>query len=126
MKTVLLTLLCLSVAAVLDPVQEADKEKAKVDVMPETVKKVMPNYPGAALKNKVQGKVFLNVLIDVKGRVEEAEVSKTDDPIFNEAAITSVKRWTFKPALKNGKPVATWVTIPVQFKLEEGKAGEKK
>ncbi len=126
MKSVLVTLLCLSVAVALASGQETGKEKAKVDVMPEVVKKVMPEYPEAAKKDQIQGKVTLHVLVDAKGRVEKVQVSKTDAPILNEAAITSVKEWTFKPALKNGKPVAAWVMIPCQFKLAEGKAGEKK
>ncbi len=126
MKTILPILLCLSVAVAFASGQEKGKEKVKVDVMPVAEKKVMPTYPEAAKKDHLQGKVTLNVLIDAKGRVEKVEVLKTDAEVFNAAAIASAKEWTFKPALKDGKPVATWVTIPFQFKLEEGKAGEKK
>lgn len=126
MKTVLLTLLCLSMAVVLASAQGTEKEKTKVDVMPVAETKVMPKYPDAAKKDHLQGKVYLNVLVDVKGRVEKVEVLKTDAQIFNDAAIAAAKEWTFQPALRNGTPVAIWVTIPFQFKLEEGKAGEKK
>ncbi len=126
MKTILPILLCLAVAMALGYVQETDKDKAKVDVMPVAENRVMPKYPDAAKKDHLQGKVYLEVLVDVKGRVEKVKVLKTDAEIFNEAAIASAREWTFKPALKNGKPVATWVTIPFQFRLEEGKAGEKK
>jgi TonB family protein len=126
MKIVLATLLCLSVATVLAFRQEGGREKAKVDVMPVVVTRAMPTYPEAAKKDHLEGKVYLNVLVNAKGRVEKVEVLKSDAKIFNEAAITSAKEWTFKPALKDGKPVATWLTIPFQFKLEEGKAGEKK
>ena len=126
MKTVLLTLLCLSVVVVRASGQDTDKEKTKVDVMPVVEKRVMPKYPDAAKKDHLQGKVYLSVLVDAKGRVEKVEVLKTDAQIFNEAAIASAKEWMFKPALKNGEPVPTWVTVPFQFKLEEGKTGEKK
>jgi TonB family protein len=126
MKTVLATFLCLSVTMVLASGQENAKEKTRVDVMPVVETRAMPKYPDAAKKDHLEGKVDLNVLVDTRGRVEKVEVLKTDARIFNEAAIRSAKEWTFKPALKNGKPVATWVTIPFQFKLEEGKAGEKK
>ncbi len=126
MKTILLPLLCLSVAVVYASGQGTDKEKARVDVMPVAENKVMPKYPEAAKKDHLQGKVLLDVLVDAKGRVEKVKVVKTDAQIFNEAAIASAKEWTFKPALRDGKPVATWVTIPFQFKLAEGKAGEQK
>ena len=31
--------------------------------------------------------------------------------------MTAVKQWTFEPARKNGKPVATTFQITVRFKL---------
>ena len=126
MKIILAILLCLSIATALASRQEAGKEKTNVDVMPVVVTRVMPKYPDAARKDHLEGKVYLNVLVDAKGRVEKVEVLKSDATTFNEAAIASAKEWTFKPALKDGEPVATRVTIPFQFRLDETKGGEKK
>jgi TonB family protein len=34
---------------------------------------------------------------------------------LDEAAVTAVKQWVFKPALSNNKPIAVWVEIPMNF-----------
>ena len=36
---------------------------------------------------------------------------------LDEAALKSVKQWTFSPAKSGGRPVACWVTFSVNFSL---------
>jgi len=36
---------------------------------------------------------------------------------LDEKAIEAVKQWTFKPAYKDGKPVAAAATLEVNFRL---------
>ena len=36
----------------------------------------------------------------------------------DERALTSVQRWTFRPARRDGKPVPTQVDVPVRFSLD--------
>jgi len=31
------------------------------------------------------------------------------------AAVDAVKKWVFKPALSNNKPIAVWVEVPMDF-----------
>ncbi len=38
---------------------------------------------------------------------------------LDKAALATVKRWRFKPATKNGKPVTQWVNIPITFNLKQ-------
>jgi protein TonB len=38
--------------------------------------------------------------------------------ILDRAAVDSVKGWTFLPARKAGKPVESWVLLPVKFMLD--------
>jgi len=40
---------------------------------------------------------------------------------FGAAASTAVAQWKFEPGLKDGKPVATHMQVPVVFTLDEGK-----
>lgn len=35
--------------------------------------------------------------------------------MLDEAAIAAVRQWVFRPARSNGKPIATWVAVPVRF-----------
>jgi TonB family protein len=40
------------------------------------------------------------------------------DPSLDEAALASARQATFKPATKDGKPVAVWVQLPMRFALK--------
>jgi protein TonB len=60
--------------------------------------------------------VTLHVLVGKDGRVKNVKVIKGVTGL-NEAAIEAMKKWVFKPALSNNKPVAVWVEVPMDFKL---------
>jgi protein TonB len=38
--------------------------------------------------------------------------------ILDQAAVDSVREWMFLPARKGGKPVESWVLLPVKFMLD--------
>ncbi len=76
-------------------------------------------YPPIALRQKVEGTIELNALIDEKGRVAEVKVvrdveRKSD---LSHAAIQHVKERRYRPATKDGVPVKVWISVNVQFKL---------
>ncbi len=81
---------------------------------PVPVAMVKPDYPPFARDAGIQGKVVLHVLVGKDGRVKNVKVNKGVVGL-NEAAMDAVKRWVFKPALSNNKPVAVWVEVPVDF-----------
>ena len=95
-------------------------EVMDVDVFPAVLKQVQPKYPEEASKKGIQGDVMLKVRVNEKGMPVDVTVSKneTGSPELGEAAVTAVKQWTFKPAMKKGTPVSIWVAIPVRFKLK--------
>jgi protein TonB len=37
--------------------------------------------------------------------------------LLDRAALTAVRGWHFLPAVRDGRPVAAWVEIPVRFHL---------
>ena len=47
--------------------------------------------------------------------VELAQRSRSRD--LDRAALAAVRGWTFEPALRDGKPVASTVQVPVDFRL---------
>ena len=51
----------------------------------------------------------------VPGKVELAQRSRSRD--LDRAALAAVRGWTFEPALRDGKPVASTVQVPVDFRL---------
>jgi protein TonB len=77
---------------------------------------VEPVYPKDALKNGVRGDVRLRITVDTDGRVKLAEVISSSPPgVFEESALTAVRRWRFRPIEVDGKPVEASVMTTVVF-----------
>lgn len=81
---------------------------------PVPVTTVQPAYPEFAREAQIQGKVVLHVLVGKDGRVKNVKVARGVTGL-NDAAMDAVRKWVFKPALSNNKPVAVWVEVPVDF-----------
>lgn len=97
---------------------EAPPGNIEYDEAPVPTKQVMPKYPEDAMRDNLEGIVYLNVWITAEGTVKKAEVLKSDAAVLNQAAIDAVRQWEFTPAKKDGKPIAVWVTIPFKFRLK--------
>jgi TonB family protein len=78
-----------------------------------------PEYPVFARTARITGRVVLDVLIDEKGHVRDVFVIQSVMGL-DEPAIAAAKVWTFRPARKNGVPVAAWYELPFDFQLPEG------
>lgn len=90
---------------------------ARYSVAPVLLHKVEPDYSEEARKAKFQGTVLLSVEIDESGRVRGVRVTRPVGLGLEEKAIAAVRQWRFKPALKDGKPVATPASVEVNFRL---------
>jgi len=76
-------------------------------------------YPEIARKAGVEGRVYVNVLIDEKGNVIDTRILKSlGNNGCDEAAVAAIKSVKWKPAKQRDKPVKVWVGIPVVFKLK--------
>jgi protein TonB len=87
---------------------------------PVPIKQVPPVYPDFARRNNIEGQVYLEVEVLIDGSVGAIEVRKSLMPGpggLDEAAINAVKQWKYQPARSNDKPVAVWITFPVDFYL---------
>ncbi|MBI2511881.1 MAG: TonB family protein [Opitutae bacterium] len=80
-----------------------------------------PAYPEAARQAKKEGRVEVDLIVDEHGAVTDAQVADATDPVFAPPALEAVRRWKFKPALDDGKPVASGMTAPVVFSLASPK-----
>lgn len=96
--------------------EAGDDAVTKFDKPPVPTKTPPPAYP-SSLKG-VNGMVAVVVIIDEKGSVIDATVTKSSDPAFEDPSIDAIKRWKFKPAEKDGQAVKAKVTIPVRFNAE--------
>jgi TonB family protein len=91
----------------------------EVEKMAEIISAGTPIYPEEAKRNKIEGKVFVKVLVDKEGTPKEAIVIKSDSEILSQPAKEAAMKSKFKPALNKGVPTDIWVVLPYRFKLDD-------
>ncbi len=85
--------------------------------MPEPVKRVRPVYPHGLRMSGLTGDVVVSFVVSREGRVRSAEVVRSSNPGFDEAALDAVTQWTFKPGKVKGVPVNTRMQVPIVFAI---------
>jgi TonB family protein len=78
-----------------------------------------PVYPAAALKDSIEGVVYLNVLVGEEGRAKQVEVIQGEE-VFKQAAVEAIKAATWRPATIDGKPVSVWISYTFPFGIKKG------
>lgn len=81
--------------------------------------RALPEYPDIGRRAGLQGTVILLVVVEADGRIGTIEVIRSPDQRwgFDLAAINAVKRWRYRPALMNERPVAAYIQVMVEFSL---------
>jgi len=77
-------------------------------------------YPESAKKNKIQGRVVVQFIVDSKGRVKQAKVLRSVNEDMDAEAlrlVNSMPRW--KPGREKGRVMDMKLTVPVVFKMSE-------
>jgi protein TonB len=87
-------------------------------VAPEKISDVKPIYPDIARKARVQGVVIIEAIIDKNGTVTDARTLRGLPMGVSEAALDAVRKWKYRPATLNGRPVAVYLTVTVTFTLQ--------
>ena len=88
-----------------------------VDTKPMNLNKPRPNYTEEARKNKIQGVVIARVLVGADGLVKKVSIVRGLPDGLDEEAIRAAYQIRFRPATKNGQPVAYNVNIEIEFNL---------
>jgi len=76
-------------------------------------------YPDSAVKNKIQGKVYVNFVVNKDGTVSRAKIARGVDPALDAEALRVVSllpKWG--PGIEKGKPVDVSFTVPINFALQ--------
>ncbi len=76
-----------------------------------------PEYSEEARKAKYSGTSIVTLIVGPDGLPRNITVSRSVGLGLDEKAIEAVKQWRFKPALKDGKPVAVEISVEVSFNL---------
>lgn len=111
--------------------EEAEEEEAEVFFIVEN----MPEFPGGDLElrkqiaqsvqypeiakeNGIQGRVFVQFVVNQKGKVEQVKVVRGVDPSLDKEAIRVIENLPdWKPGSQRGKPVKVSFTVPINFQL---------
>ena len=89
------------------------------DDPPRPITPIKPVYPDIAQEAGIEGQVLIQCFIDKTGRVKETIVIKgVPNTGLNESAVAALRKTRFRPARQRENPVGVWVTIPINFKLQ--------
>lgn len=68
-----------------------------------------PNYPSRALQRGLEGFVELSFTVDRFGSViDPVVINAVPEGVFDRAALQSISRWKYSPAMNNGQPIETY------------------
>ena len=100
------------------PAPPAPTRPAIPDRDAEPIARLQPAYPPEAFRAGEEGTVQVQADIDANGMPSRVEVAnRSGSRQLDQAAVAAVSKWRFKPAVKDGKPVASTVQVPIEFKL---------
>jgi protein TonB len=89
----------------------------KTVIEPKLISSTRPVYPPQARQSNLEGDVLVAAEIDATGRVVAAKA--TAGPLFlRQAAIDAVWNWKYEPAMIDGKPASSQVSLRIQFRLK--------
>jgi TonB family protein len=76
-----------------------------------------PEYTDKARKAKTNGTVVVSLIVTPEGKAQNVQVTKSLTPDLDQKAIEAVRKWRFKPATKDGQPVAVRISAEATFRL---------
>jgi TonB family protein len=74
-------------------------------------------FSDEARRNKYQGICMISVIVDSRGYPRNPRVVRSLGMGLDEKALDAVQKYRFKPATKDGKPVAVMIGVEVDFRL---------
>ena len=76
-----------------------------------------PEYSKEARKKKYEGVVVLSVVVTTEGKATNIQVIKGPGLGLDEKAVEAVRKWRFKPATQDGRPITVGAEVTVHFRL---------
>jgi TonB family protein len=84
---------------------------------PVAIKTPQAKYTREARKQKIEGACLVAIVVNAKGIPQNLKVVRPLGYGLDEAALAAVKKYRFKPAMKDGHQVPVAIMIEVNFKL---------
>jgi TonB family protein len=120
-------------AEIIDLLQTAAQEKANrkyavpedrqadETVPPQIIEQNSAPYTEQARALGIEGTVVLLVLVRMDGTIGGVSVSQGLEETLDESAVNAVRKWAFKPAIREGRPVDAVLEIKIDFEISEKK-----
>ncbi|AOE50551.1 TonB family protein [Kangiella sediminilitoris] len=96
----------------------------RVDVLQDSSAMAMyraqPSYPIKAQLNGIEGWVLLKYDVDASGTLSNISVLDSQPKnIFDKEAVKALKEWKFRPAMTEGRPIASLgQTVKIEFNMD--------
>lgn len=74
-------------------------------------------YPPTLRVMGVGGRVEVRFRLDARGVPHDLAVTRSTDARFDTPTMEAVRKLRFRPAMLDGKPVAVWVALPVEWSV---------
>jgi len=93
-------------------------EGTEVDQPPQMLVNPTPPFPDGAISAGRHGLVWLLVSVNAQGTVGAIRVRTSSGySDLDQSALTTVRRWRFRPAQRDGKHVGCDVAVPIRFTI---------
>lgn len=87
---------------------------------PRAAPSFQPDYPGAMIRQGMEGAVTVRVAISAEGRVTGIEkLTASDESFWLATQRHALRKWRFRAATRDGVPVASVKVLTVRFTLTE-------
>lgn len=85
---------------------------------PQKIFSPQPLYTEEARRERVQGVVILEAIVDATGAISNIRVLKGLPQGLAQSTVETVGQWKFKPATRAGIPVAVFYNLTISFSLQ--------
>ena len=75
-------------------------------------------YPDFARKAGIEGRVFVQFVVNEEGNVVQPKVTRGVHKLLNEEALRAVQELNCDPGMQRGNPVKVRMSLPVTFRLQ--------
>jgi protein TonB len=82
----------------------------------QAVSQAPPVYPPELRKARLEGQVVIDFVVEENGRVADARVDRSSHPEFEKAALEAIRKWRFRPGVREGKPVRSYNRQSFRFR----------
>ncbi|HJW44318.1 MAG TPA: energy transducer TonB [Geothrix sp.] len=78
-----------------------------------------PEYPNLSRRLGEEGRTLLRVLISPEGLPRDIQLQASSGYArLDQAALQTVRKWRFVPAMRGSEALSAWVLVPIRFNLE--------